>query len=195
MTAPLAIILHGLGHDPATGAATFAPALPPAMTLTALAGPLRFGEGPGRAWFGVSFTDQGPVADLAQARASRDAVIAAAERSANPVTLFGFGQGGVVAFAAFLARPDLFTGCAVAGGRVLLDLLPDTPPSASHHGKPVFWAHGRTDPAIPFAMAETGRAVLGDYKVALTPFDHDGGHELPGAAVDPLREWLAQATT
>lgn len=190
MNASPAILLHGLGHDPAQGMATFAPVLPTDMTVTAMAGPLTFGDGPGRAWFGVDFTDNGPVADVAQAAASRDAVIAAAANAGHPVLLLGFGQGGVVALAALLARPELFRTCVVAGARVLMELLPDAPPVEAHRGKPTFWAHGRADPAIPFVSAEAGRARLKDYSVALESFDHEGGHELPSAAAVAAREWI-----
>ncbi|MBY8824314.1 alpha/beta hydrolase [Sphingomonas colocasiae] len=192
MSPPLALILHGLGHDPATAVATFAPALPPAMPLLAPAGALPFGENGGRAWFGVTFIDGGPVADAAQEAASRADLIALAEALDRPALLLGFGQGGVIALTAFLARPDLFAGCAVAGGRLLLEALPGLPPMPAHRGKPVFWAHGRSDPAIAFAAAQAGRAALAAYDVSLAIVDHDGGHDLPRTAADGLRDWLDQ---
>lgn len=190
MSRPLALLLHGLGHDPAKAAATFAPAVPTDLALLAPPGPLPFGEEGGRAWFGVTFADAGPVADLAQEAASRAAVIALAEKQSGPVVLLGFGQGGVVALTAFLQRPDLFAGCALAGGRLLAEALAACPPAPAHRGKPVFWAHGRADPAIAFAAAEAGRAALAAYDVDLGIIDHEGGHDLPDVAATALRAWI-----
>lgn len=190
MIRPIALLLHGLGHDPATAVATFAPALRTDFALLAPPGPLPFGDEGGRAWFGVTFTDSGPVADTAQEAISRAAVIALAKKQGGPVVLLGFGQGGVVALTAFLERPDLFAGCAIAGGRLLVEALPACPPAPAHRGKPVFWAHGRADPAIAFAAAEAGRAALAAYGVDLTIMDHEGGHDLPDAAAEELRAWL-----
>lgn len=192
MSTPTALILHGLGHDPVTAVAHFAPVLRAGMPLLVPAGPLPFGEGDGRAWFSVAFTDQGPSVDLTQARASRDSIVAAAEHTGGPCLLFGFGQGGVVALAALLARPDLFLGCAVVSGRLLQEALAESPPAPAHRGKRLFWSHGRADPAIPFAMAGVGRAALADYGMTLTGFDHDGGHELPVAAAEALRGWISE---
>ena len=189
MSGPLALLLHGLGHDPARAVATFAPALRPDATLVAPPGPLPFGDEAGRAWFGVTFTDTGPVADREQEAASRAAVIALAAAQRDAPLLLGFGQGGVVALTAFLERPDLFAGCGIAGGRLLTEALPALPPAPAHRGKPLFWAHGRADPAIPFAAAEAGRAALAAYGVDLCIVDHAGGHDLPDEAAGPLRDW------
>jgi phospholipase/carboxylesterase len=188
---PLILLLHGLGHDPLKAVETFAPALHPDMPLLAPPGPFPFGDQGGRAWFEVAFTDGVPVVNLAQEWISRAAVIAIAERQQVPVIVCGFGQGGSVALAAFLDRPELFEACAVASGRLLPEALPTCPPRSRHQGKPVFWAHGRADPAIAFAAAEGGRAALTAYGVDLLTVDHDGGHELPAPASEELRLWLS----
>ena len=195
MSKPIAMLLHGLGHDPAHAVATFAPALPADLALLAPPGPIRFGETEGRAWFGVAFTDEGPVADAGQEAASRADIIARAEAQDQPVVLLGFGQGGVVALTAFLTRPDLFAGCGVAGARLLMEALPALPPEPEHRGKPVFWAHGRADPAIAFAAAEAGRAALAAYGVVLCLEDHEGGHELPATPAAALRNWVDHLLT
>lgn len=182
------LLLHGLGHDPARGVAELAAALPPDAMLLAPPGSLLFQEGPGRAWFGVSFTEKGPVADVAQEAASRAEILALAADT-KPL-IIGFGQGGVVALTAFLQQPDRFAGCALVSGRVLAEALPDLPPTAAHAGKPLFWAHGRADPAIPYAMAEQGRALLAPYGLALTVQDHDEGHVLSPDSAAALRSWI-----
>lgn len=190
MSPPVAMLLHGLGHDPAQAVAIFAPALPADLALLAPPGPMPFGEANGRGWFGVAFTDAGPVANAGEEAASRADVIARVEALGERILLLGFGQGGVVALTAFLARPDLFAGCAVAGARLLMEALPALPPAPGHRGKPVFWAHGRADPAIAFAAAGAGRAALAAYGVALHVEDHAGGHELPAAPATALRNWI-----
>lgn len=186
------ILLHGLGYDPVSGVGMVGPALPADVTIVAPAGPLPFDRG-GRAWFSVDLATAPPTANLAQERDSRSAILVLAEREARAgrtLLVIGFGQGGVVALTAFLDRPELFAGCAIASGRLLTEALPSLPPTAAHEGKPVFWAHGRPDPAIPFAVAQSGRTALAPFGFDLTIVDHDCGHELPTDAAAALRAWI-----
>jgi predicted esterase len=57
-------------------------------------------------------------------------------------------------------------------------------------GKRFFWAHGRMDPAIPFAMATQGRADLAAAGADLTTFDEPGGHWIEPDAIQKLIEWV-----
>ncbi|PAL24212.1 hypothetical protein CD928_04715 [Sphingopyxis sp. GW247-27LB] len=194
------LALHGLGHDEATARAMFEPALSPGMVMETLAG--RFesptGAGGGRLWFQVDFADGRPAAGprLDQEAASRAAIIERAiairrRIGDTPLILLGFGQGGVVALTALIERPELFTACGIASGRLLEPAIKALPIVPRHCGKPVFWAHGRNDPIIGHELAQQGQAALGRYAMTITAFDHDGGHELPDAVIASLRMWLS----
>ena len=51
---------------------------------------------------------------------------------------------------------------------------------------PVFLAHGRSDPVLPFAVAERFRAKLEAAGVRVTWVPFDGGHEIPAAVIIAL---------
>ena len=168
--------------------------------METLAGPFEgpTGDAAGRLWFQLDWTDRGPAARprLDQEAASRAAIVERAiairrQIGDTPLILLGFGQGGVVALTAFIERPELFDACGIASGRLLEPAVTALPALPMHCGKPVFWAHGRNDPVIGHELALRGREALGRYEMALTAFDHDGGHEIPGAGIASLRMWLS----
>ena len=57
-------------------------------------------------------------------------------------------------------------------------------------GMPVFLAHGRSDPMLPFAVADRFRKKLQAAGVKVTWFPFDGGHEIPAAVVIELNKFL-----
>lgn len=92
------------------------------------------------------------------------------------LVLGGFSQGGTVSMVYGLDRGAdristilNFSGFLPGDPALPGDVLsPDKPP--------VFWGHGRTDPAIPFALAVRGRTRLEEHGVPLRTSDHDIGH-------------------
>jgi predicted esterase len=54
-----------------------------------------------------------------------------------------------------------------------------------------YWAHGRADPAIPFAMAVEGRASLRRAGADLVTVDEPGGHWIERSTVDALVAWAS----
>lgn len=194
------LALHGLGHDEATARAMFEPALSPGMVMETLAGRFESPTGAegGSLWFQVDFARGRPATGprLDQEAASRAAIIERAiairrRIGDTPLILLGFGQGGVVALTAFIERPELFDACGIASARLFEPAITALPAVPLHCGKPVFWAHGRNDPVIGHELALRGREALGRYEMALTAFDHDGGHEIPDAGIASLRTWLS----
>ena len=61
---------------------------------------------------------------------------------------------------------------------------------ATVEGTRFFWGHGTSDPAIPFALAERGRAALRAAGADITTFDYEMDHGISPAELRDLSDWL-----
>lgn len=104
--------------------------------------------------------------------------------------LGGFSQGGMVsAEIAFRSSTPL---------KALVLLSPTTIDEASwragmsaRRGLPVFFAHGRTDTVLPYAMSARLADLLRDAGLAVTWVPFDGGHDMPAVVITALNRFLA----
>lgn len=110
----------------------------------------------------------------------------------SAVFIGGFSQGAMVATDVTLASPGLVGGLMVLSGSITAEgewapRLPLLKPQL-----PVFMSHGRVDPVLPFALAETLRDQFqaAHHPVTWVPFD--GGHGIPGVVLSNLEAFLAQ---
>ena len=107
------------------------------------------------------------------------------------VFIGGFSQGAMVATDVTLASPGLVGGLIVLSGSITAETewTPRLPLLAP--GLPVFMSHGRGDPVLPFAFAETLRDQfqVAHHPVTWVPFD--GGHGIPGVVLSRLQAFLA----
>lgn len=171
------------------------PAMPDNVAVLAARGPLAAGEGEARKWFSVDRSDGLPKANLDEAARSRQALIALAESvrtSTKSLIVVGFSQGGIIGLEAFLNRPDLFVGCAVATGRLLEGAEDRYAPAQAHRGKPLYWCHGKNDQIMPISMVEGSHARIRQYGVDLRAITHEGGHEVPSRIADEIRGWITE---
>ena len=58
-------------------------------------------------------------------------------------------------------------------------------------GLPVFQSHGRSDPILPFVLAEKLRDALGEAGLDVTFDRFEGGHAIPPSTLKRLDEWLS----
>jgi phospholipase/carboxylesterase len=199
---PTLVLLHGFGSSaeewmPFTRTIEWpAPArfvFPQGPELTARAG--------GRAWWpldlGGATADDG-AADLSRSRPpglapAAGAVAALLRRLAwspgGDVVLGGFSQGAMV------ASEVAFRSSARIAALVLLSGTPIDEGSwrsgyASRRGLPVFIAHGRSDPVLPFSGSERIQRELVSAGLRVTWVPFDGGHEIPEAVVMALNRFL-----
>jgi phospholipase/carboxylesterase len=54
----------------------------------------------------------------------------------------------------------------------------------------VLVSHGRADPVLPFARGAGIEPVLTSYGYRVTFYPFEGGHEIPAALVERLRQFL-----
>jgi phospholipase/carboxylesterase len=121
-------------------------------------------RGSGFSWFDIRARD-GRVEVLSQALAeAADALgerleALAAARGAEEVVVIGFSQGGMLAFALAVRRPELVRAAVPIGGLLPPPLWPDRAPSDA----PLIRAfHGEADRVVPFEAAEATASALAE---------------------------------
>jgi phospholipase/carboxylesterase len=111
------------------------------------------------------------------------------------VVLGGFSQGGTISLAYALTHPN--DVAAVMNFSGFLADHPEVSPRLSVSPAPRFpilWAHGKQDPAIPFALAVDGRAKLAAAGYNLESRDYNIGHWIDGEELRAAVEWLEANT-
>ncbi|WP_240095476.1 alpha/beta hydrolase [Thermomonas flagellata] len=196
--------LHGLGAD----GHDFAPIVP--ELVRAGWPPLRFvfphapvrpvtinGGMRMRAWYDIRDLDLAHRADLAGVDASVAEVEALIAREAargippQRLLLAGFSQGGAITLAAGLARRQPLAGLVALS--TYLPLPAETArqrmqPEAS--AQPVFLAHGRLDPVVPFAAGEAAAAALRRFGFGVDWHAYPMQHAVCAEEIADLGDWL-----
>ena len=106
------------------------------------------------------------------------------------VFMGGFSQGGTISLAYGLTHQNEIAGVLNFSG-FLADHAAITPiPPVPTSPIPIFWGHGRHDPAIPFALAIEGRARLKDAGYTVEARDYEIGHWIDGEELRDALAWL-----
>ena len=193
---PLLVMLHGVGADEGD-LLPLAAHLDPRLLCVSVRAPHEYAV-MGYSWFDIDWSTVPPTYDLAQAEESRAALAAllpglVREHGADPAGTFllGFSQGGAVALAVALTRPELVRGVVVHSGRLIPDLPSRAAPAPALARLEALVLHGTDDPVIPVERGRELRDVLtpllGD---RLVYAEHEAGHEITAASLDDVRSWL-----
>jgi phospholipase/carboxylesterase len=163
----------------------------------ALGGPY----GDGRAWWMIDLdkdvgrdrSDEVPDG-LVEARTAMLALLDAVAKRfpGKPIVLGGFSQGAMLALDTALHDTRPLAGLALLSG-TLINRADWEPRMAARKGLRVMQSHGRRDPLLPFATAQTLRDLL-----VAAGCDHrwlpfEGGHEIPPPLLDLLAEFVTQS--
>ncbi|NOX56227.1 MAG: phospholipase [Planctomycetes bacterium] len=214
----VAILCHGFGA-PGTDLVSVAselvllrPELADAVRFVFPAAPLRLddvGMPGGRAWWMIDLDrlnaamQRGELLDmrretpegLAEARARlMDLVHAVCERmsvATAQVVLGGFSQGAMLSTDVTLRLEDAPAALCIWSGTLLCEddwrrLAP------RRRGMPVLQSHGRNDPLLPFAAAESLRDLLQEAGLQVEFLPFGGLHEIPREALRRFAELLMQ---
>ena len=162
--------------------------------------------GGGRAWWHLDVTriaaarEQGQKRDLrgeqpdgmAEASAQVRKMLDALKRRAPEATftIGGFSQGAMLASDVTLTASDSLAGLVVMSGTLVNETVWAPALKKMKPGFPIFISHGRSDPILPFALAEAFRdhAQAGQHTLTWMPFE--GGHEIPMSVLAGLRSFL-----
>lgn len=151
-----------------------------------------------RAWFDIISLDRNGPLDRAGLHEGMAAVDALLEREAargvpsEHVVLAGFSQGGALALASALSSSRRLA--AVLGLSTFL-MSPDTAglvASKINLETPLFLAHGRQDPVVPFALGEAMRDWLEQQGYAPQWHAYDMPHSVCAAEIGDIRNFLLQ---
>lgn len=194
---PALVLMHGRGADP-SDLAGLRRWLPEGLALVLPQAPFAgaaWGYGPGWAWYRYEGDD---VPEEETFRASQEAL----ERllsdlpeilgyAPGPVVVGGFSQGGTMALGLAIRKPG-----TVAGALNFSGFVPRHPDVAvtpeAVRGRPFFWGHGTADPAVPYALAERGRAVLDAAGAELLTWSDRMGHGITRPEVETAAGWLVR---
>ena len=105
------------------------------------------------------------------------------------VVLGGFSQGAMLAVDVALHRAAKPAGIVIMSGTLVAESAwkPQMPKLA---GVPVFQSHGRVDPLLPFAVAETLRDDMRSAGATVEWHQFVGGHEIPPTVLEALGAFL-----
>jgi phospholipase/carboxylesterase len=152
-----------------------------------------------RAWYDIAGSSIDAQQDTAGIRASQllvEALIAQeAARGIAPHNIFlaGFSQGGAIALHTAL-RQD-----APLGGVLALSTYLPLADSAARElmastttATPIFMAHGRSDPVIPFALGAVSRDALANLGYAVEWREYAMQHSVCDAELRDIEAWLTR---
>lgn len=193
--APLLVLMHGRGSD-RFDLARLHPHLPKGTLLVTPEAPFPgapWGYGPGSAWYRFISEGLPDEASMTESLERLDELLGALPDvltvTPGPLVLGGFSQGGTMAVAYALSRPGTVSRVVNLSGFVPRHPLVTVSP-ATVDGTRFFWGHGVSDPAIPFALAERGRAALRAAGADIATFDYEMEHGISPAELRDLSEWL-----
>ena len=149
-----------------------------------------------RSWYDIVASDLGRQEDEAGLRASQlqiEALIARENARGIPssrIILGGFSQGSAMTLQTGLRHKEKLAGMMCLSG-----YLPLAPKAAAEHtaeslATPIFMAHGRMDPVVPFARAEQSRDVLKQLGYNVDWHDYPMQHSLCQQEVTDIGAWL-----
>ena len=150
-----------------------------------------------RAWYDIRDFDFASRADETGVLESIDQVEALIAREAargvpaSRVLLAGFSQGGAIALAVGLRRREPLAGLiALSTYLPMADLLARDMPAAAS-AQPLFMAHGRHDPVVPYAAGEASAARLRALGFKVDWHAYPMAHQVCGEQIADLRDWLS----
>ena len=103
--------------------------------------------------------------------------------------LGGFSQGGRMAYACGLGRPDLFAG-VMALSAAVFDTEPLREQLPAERTQPVFIAHGESDMTVSVEQARMTKAFLESEGYQPVYNEYPTGHEISRTLLTDLTAWL-----
>ena len=199
------IVLHGLGADgndfvPFVEEVDLAPVGPVRWVFPhAATMPVTINGGyVMRAWYDILGTDMGKREDEAGLRRSMAEVRALidAERArgiaSRRIVLAGFSQGCAMTLLTGLRYPERLGGLVGMSGYLPLAATLPGERSRANADVPVFLAHGRGDPVVPYAAGVATRDTLRALGHPLEWHDYPMQHSVCMEEIRDLQQWLVR---
>ena len=197
------IVLHGLGADgndfvpfahqldlARVGAVRFIFPHAPTMPVTINGGYVM------RAWydlFGADLAQREDEAGLRQSLGAVHALVDAERRrgiDAGRIVLAGFSQGCAMTLLAGLRYPERLAGLVGMSGYLPLAGALTAERGAANADVPIFLAHGRSDPVVPYAAGVATRDALRGMGYPVEWHEYPMQHSVCAEEVADLNRWL-----
>ncbi|MCO6452279.1 MAG: hypothetical protein J5I90_15980 [Caldilineales bacterium] len=192
--ASLMVLMHGRGADE-NDLLALADFFPEALVVAPRApySAREWGYGPGFAWYrylgGNRPDPEHFTRSLSELDETIKKIIGELSVKIGPIFVGGFSQGGTVGMGYGLNHPNEIDTVLNLSGfladhplvRVTTETVADTR---------FYWPHGLHDPAVPFALAESGRAQLMAAGACLVAPDFAMGHQIIRDEIEDIRELL-----
>jgi phospholipase/carboxylesterase len=191
-SAPIVVMMHGIGADETDLLPVFAPW----ASRVVLAFPRApHDHPPGHAWYALRRPGHPVPESFAYAQDLLASWLTALREqpglAGRPVYLGGFSQGAFVALSFALSHPDQVAGVMAFSGLLPRGLPADHPePPPAARTLPVFLTLGMQDHLFPYAWLEESVSHLRGWGLNPTVVPHPGGHELPPLALAAATAWL-----
>ncbi|HPT49348.1 MAG TPA: alpha/beta hydrolase-fold protein [Accumulibacter sp.] len=155
-----------------------------------------------RAWYDIVSPDFAPGREEAegvrQSARQIEALIARENARGIPderIVLAGFSQGGVIALHAGLRHPRRLAGILALSCYMPLSDTLSAEASAVNRDVPIFMAHGRADPVVPYDFGKRAARLLKElgYPVQWQPYATE--HTVCPEESQAVEAWLQQVLT
>lgn len=151
-----------------------------------------------RSWYDIVATDIGSEQDAAGVRDSQAEIekLIAREKArgilSENIFLAGFSQGGAIALHTGLRHAERLGGIlALSTYLPLADTLKEEAGSATK-STPIFMAHGRSDPIVPYALGRSSEEILLQQGYRVEWHEYAMPHSLCQEEIGDIEAWLTQ---
>ena len=111
---------------------------------------------------------------------------------ASRIVLGGFSQGCAMTLLAGLRAPQRLAGLLGMSGYLPLAATTAAERSDANRDVPIFLAHGRTDPVVPYARGIATRDALVELGHAVEWHEFPMQHSVCQEEIDDVQDWLLQ---
>ncbi|HEU0186551.1 MAG TPA: alpha/beta hydrolase-fold protein [Gallionellaceae bacterium] len=151
-----------------------------------------------RAWYDIASADIDAQQDEAGIRASQQEVERLIEQekargvAEENIFLAGFSQGGAIALHTGLRHPARLGGIlALSTYLPLADTLNQEASTSAKH-TPIFFAHGRSDPVVPYSLGKMSADKLRQLGYRVDWHDYGMPHSVCMEEIQDVERWLGQ---
>ena len=195
--APALIMLHGYGSDE-NDLFSFAGELPEDLFIISVRAPYPM-QPYGNAWYAINFdATAGKFSDNVQARESRDKIAGfidevLANYPVDPqnISLLGFSQGTILAYAVALNHPEKIKNVIALSGYINEELLEKDYAKNDFSGVSIYASHGNQDQVIPVTWGRKAPVFLKELGIH-SYSEFPVGHGVAPQNFMEFKKWLVQ---
>jgi phospholipase/carboxylesterase len=150
-----------------------------------------------RSWYDITEARIEARQDEAGIRASQAEIekIIAQEKArgiaAGNIFLAGFSQGGAIALHTGLRQAEKLGGILALSTYLPLHERFTTEASSTAKDTPIFMAHGRNDPVVPYSLGKSSRDLLQQQDYQVDWHEYGMQHSVCQEEVGDIEKWLA----